>query len=87
MRSHSEAAAEFIADGERTDWHNETLWWVRAKRDKASKSIDDWEALREQASQIKNYTLDHLGELLLQFEKKSHSKWNQSSLGSRCQRT
>ncbi len=71
MRSHSEAATDFIADGERTDWHNETLWWVRAKRDKASKSIDDWEALREQASQIKNFTLDHLGELLLQFEEKA----------------
>ncbi len=71
MRSHSEAAADFIADGERTDWHNETLWWVRTKRDKASKAIDDWEALREQASQIKNYTLDHLGELLVQFEEKA----------------
>ena len=68
MRSHSEAAAAFIADGERTDWHNETLWWVRAKRDKAAKAIEDWEDLREQASQIKNYTLDNLGDLLLQFE-------------------
>ena len=68
MRNHSEAAAEFIANPTRTDWHNETLWWVRAKRDKASKALDDWEALREQASQIKNYTLDHLAELLIQFE-------------------
>ena len=68
MRSHSVAASEFIEDRERTNWHNETLWWVRAKRDKASKAIPEWEDLREQASQIKNYTLDHLGELLLQFE-------------------
>jgi len=68
MRSHSAAAAEFIADGERTDWHNETLWGVRAKRDKASKALPEWEDLREQASQIKNFTLDNLGELLVQFE-------------------
>lgn len=71
MRSHSESAATFIEDLDRTDWHNETLWWVRAKRDRAAKSIEDWEALREQASQIKNYTLDHLGELLVQFEEKA----------------
>lgn len=71
MLSHSESAATFIEDLERTDWHNETLWWVRAKRDRAAKSIEDWEALREQASQIKNYTLDHLGELLVQFEEKA----------------
>lgn len=71
MRSHSEASAEFIADQERTDWHNETLWWVRSKRDKASKALPDWENLREKASQIKNYTLDNLADLLLQFEEKA----------------
>ncbi|MEY3955760.1 MAG: hypothetical protein RLZ73_214, partial [Bacteroidota bacterium] len=49
MLSHSEASENFIADAERTDWHDETLWFVRAKRDNASKVLPEWEALREHA--------------------------------------
>ena len=68
MLSHSEASENFIADEERTNWHDETLWFVRSKRDLASKKVDDWERLRNQASSIKDYTLSNLAELLLQFE-------------------
>ncbi|MHA8049575.1 lactate utilization protein B [Aquirufa sp. ROCK-SH2] len=68
MLSHSEASEKFIADEERTNWHDETLWFVRSKRDIASKNVDDWERLRNQASAIKDYTLSNLGELLVQFE-------------------
>jgi L-lactate dehydrogenase complex protein LldF len=68
MLSHSEASEKFIADEERTNWHDETLWFVRSKRDVASKNVDDWERLRNQASDIKDYTLSNLGELLIQFE-------------------
>jgi L-lactate dehydrogenase complex protein LldF len=41
MLSHSEASEKFISDAERTDWHDETLWFVRAKRDKASKVLPE----------------------------------------------
>ena len=68
MLSHSEASEKFIADEERTNWHDETLWFVRSKRDIASKNVNDWERLRNQASAIKDYTLSNLGELLVQFE-------------------
>ena len=71
MLSHSEASENFIADAERTDWHDETLWFVRAKRDKASKVLPEWEAMREHASQIKDHTLANLGEYLQAFEAKA----------------
>lgn len=68
MLSHAEASEKFIANQERTDWHDDTLWFVRSKRDKASKLLPEWEALREQASQIKEHMLSHLPQYLLEFE-------------------
>ncbi|WP_205749483.1 lactate utilization protein B [Aquirufa rosea] len=68
MLSHAEASEKFIANQERTDWHDDTLWFVRAKRDKASKLIPEWEALREHASQIKEHMLSNLPQYLLEFE-------------------
>lgn len=65
---HAKAAAAFIADEPRTDWHDETLWFVRKKRDKAAHGLPEWEQLREWASQIKNHTLSNLDKYLLQFE-------------------
>jgi L-lactate dehydrogenase complex protein LldF len=73
MHSHAEASEKFIADAERTDWHDETLWFVRAKRDKASKVLPEWEALREHASQIKDHTLANLGSYLQAFEAKAQA--------------
>ena len=73
MSSHAEASEKFIADAARTDWHDETLWFVRAKRDKASKVLPEWEALREHASQIKDHTLANLGEYLQAFEAKAQA--------------
>ena len=55
MTGHSEKAARFLADEKRVDWHNQTLWMVRQKRDKAAQSVPEWEDLREQASQIKDH--------------------------------
>ena len=40
---HSEAATRFNKDEERVDWHDETLWLVRQKRDKAAHEIPEWE--------------------------------------------
>lgn len=66
--SHAELADIFNKDEDRVDWHDETLWWVRAKRDKAAHGLPEWEALRETASQIKHNVLSNLGQYLQQFE-------------------
>lgn len=67
--SHSEKARAFIQDAEKTQWHDETLWFVRKKRDLITKTIPEWEALRETASQIKDQVLDHLADYLEEFER------------------
>ena len=67
--SHPEAATRFVTNRERAHWHDQALWFVRAKRDRAAGVIPEWEELRDRAAQIKRYTLDHLGELLEQFER------------------
>jgi len=69
MKDHASLAEEFIKDEPRTDWHDETLWFVRQKRDKAAHGLPEWEQLREWASQIKNHTLSNLDEYLTTFEK------------------
>jgi L-lactate dehydrogenase complex protein LldF len=66
---HAESAGIFNQDEARVDWHDETLWFIRQKRDKSSKQIPEWEALREAASQIKDHTLSNLYQYLLDFEK------------------
>lgn len=66
---HSKAAEKFLRNGDMAAWHNETLWMVRAKRDKMSKEIPEWEDLREKACQLKLYSNSHLEELLIEFEK------------------
>jgi len=65
---HAAAAAAFNADVERTEWHDESLWFVREKRDRAAAAVPDWEALRERASTIKEHALTHLDDYLIQFE-------------------
>jgi L-lactate dehydrogenase complex protein LldF len=70
--SHPEAAARFVGNDARAHWHDQALWFVRAKRDRAAGVIPEWEELRERAAEIKQYTLDHLGELLEQFERNAH---------------
>ncbi|MBD0254757.1 MAG: lactate utilization protein [Cytophagales bacterium] len=67
-KDHATASEAFIEDEANTDWHNETLWFVRSKRDKAAHALPEWEALREQASQIKAHTLSHLDGYLVAFE-------------------
>lgn len=69
MKDHAELAEAFNQDEQRVDWHDETLWFVRQKRDKASHHILDWEKLRETASQIKNNVLSNLANYLEEFEK------------------
>lgn len=66
---HAELADIFNRDEKRVEWHDETLWWIRQKRDKAAWSLgENWEQLREQASQIKSHTLSRLAGYLQDFE-------------------
>jgi L-lactate dehydrogenase complex protein LldF len=66
--THSEASTLFNKDVKRVDWHDETLWFVREKRDKAAHQIPEWEILRETASQIKNNVLSDINNYLIEFE-------------------
>jgi len=67
-KDHATLALEFNRDEERVNWHDETLWWIRQKRDKAAHQLVEWESLREAASQIKNNVLSNLQNYLVQFE-------------------
>jgi len=67
--SHPQAATEFLKDQAKAKWHDETLWFVRDKRDRISKTIPEWEDLRNLASQIKENVLSKLDSYLEEFEK------------------
>jgi L-lactate dehydrogenase complex protein LldF len=73
MTNHSKSASLFLKDPPRADWHDETLWMVREKRDKAAGMIPEWENLRERASGIKESTLSQLDKFLIQFEENAIS--------------
>lgn len=64
---HAEAASRFISNKEEETWHNETLWFVRVKRDNVAKDVPEWEALRELSSKIKMHTITHLDKYAEQF--------------------
>lgn len=64
---HAEAASRFIQNKEQEDWHNETLWFVREKRDRMAMAVPEWEELRELSSKIKMHTISHLDKYLAQF--------------------
>jgi len=72
-KDHAELAREFNRDEERVNWHDETLWWIRQKRDKIAHQVPEWESLREAASQIKNNVLSNLHNYLLQFEQNAQA--------------
>src|SRR4051794_18372739 len=65
---HPTAAAEFIANTAKVRWHDAAIWGTRAKRDRASQSVPEWETLRDLASRIKLHTTSRLDEYLERFE-------------------
>jgi L-lactate dehydrogenase complex protein LldF len=69
MTGHAERAAKFAADDARAHWHDQALWFVRAKRDKAAAAVPDWERLRGLASAIKAHTQSRLADYLEEFER------------------
>lgn len=64
---HAEAATSFIKNKKQEQWHNETLWMVRQKRDNLAMLIPEWEELRQLSSKIKMHTVTHLDEYLDKF--------------------
>ena len=74
MSNHAKKAAAFLRDEERVRWHDQSLWFVREKRDNASKSVPDWEILRETAHKIKKHTLANLPRYLEEFEKNARAR-------------
>ena len=70
---HAEAANRFLKNKEQAAWHNETLWLVRAKRDKLAMEVPEWEDLREMASRIKMHTVSHLDRYLEMFAKNAEA--------------
>jgi L-lactate dehydrogenase complex protein LldF len=69
--NHASQAAAFIRDDARTHWHDEALWFVRTKRDKAARQVPEWERLRETAAAIKAHTMSRLADYLEEFEEQA----------------
>ena len=57
----------FLEDQNYADWHDKTFWGVRTKRDAMVHSLEEWERLREKASQIKRHTLTNIDTYLRRF--------------------
>jgi L-lactate dehydrogenase complex protein LldF len=74
---HPRLAAIFVRDDERAHWHDESLWFVRTKRDRAAASVPEWETLRDTASAIKAHTISNLANYLEEFER------NATALGAK----
>lgn len=72
-KDHAALAEVFNRDEARVDWHDETLWWVRKKRDVMAHSVPEWEQLREMASGIKSHVLSNLAEYLEQFSARAEA--------------
>ena len=68
---HPARAAKFVKNDARSHWHDETLWFVRVKRDRASQALPEWEHLRETASAIKANVVANLADYLEQFEREA----------------
>ena len=60
--------AEFIADTPHRESNDRCLWAARMRRDKVASTLPEWEEMRNIASEIKEHSLSHLDEYLVQFE-------------------
>jgi L-lactate dehydrogenase complex protein LldF len=74
ITTHPENAARFVANEARAHWHDQALWFVREKRDKAASLVPDWEALRDAASQIRAHTQGRLADYLEEFERNATAR-------------
>jgi L-lactate dehydrogenase complex protein LldF len=71
LETHSQLAKKFLSNQLRASWFNKSIWYQRDKRDIATKKLDEWETLRQLASDIKAHTLSKLDEYLVEFEQKA----------------
>lgn len=69
--THAELADKFNNDKKRVEWHDDTLWFIRQKRDNSVNQLEEWELLREAASKIKDNVLSDLVVYLKVFEEKA----------------
>jgi L-lactate dehydrogenase complex protein LldF len=69
MNEHAQNATVFLRDEARSAWHDQAVWWVRQKRDRAQHAIPEWEELRSLAQHIKAHTLSRLPDYLEEFER------------------
>ncbi len=66
---HPAAAEAFVANEPRARWHDQALWFVRDKRDRAAALVPDWEKLRDVAAVIRAHTRGRLADFLEEFER------------------
>ena len=69
---HQELAIKFYK--EKGPKHDKALWAIRQKRDKAIKEVKEWEILRTKASEIKDYVIENLQELIDEFIKNAKNE-------------
>jgi L-lactate dehydrogenase complex protein LldF len=69
MSSHPVKASAFLTDEPRAHWHDQSVWFVRVKRDRMAAMVPEWEELREAAAQIKAHTISRLADYLEMFER------------------
>ncbi len=67
----AENAAEFISDRTHEQHLDQLLWMLRTRRDEAASRVQEWEQLRDLASQIKEHTLSNLAHYLEMFESRA----------------
>lgn len=65
--THSKAAKKFLKNKSYAEWHDNTFWGLRVKRDSMAHQLPEWERLREAASGIKRHTLTNIDRYLEQF--------------------
>jgi len=69
--AHPKLASKFVANKDRSAWHDRALWFVREKRDRQADDVPEWEELRAAASAIKQHTMSRLPDYLEEFEQKA----------------
>ena len=69
--SHASLANGFLSEPGRAAWHDEALWFVREGRDRAARTVAEWDELVALAAQIKAHALANLPEMLEQFEREA----------------
>ena len=70
---HSKAASAFLSNKSRAQFLNQSIWYVREKRDNVAMQLVEWEELRELSSSIKRHTVTHLDTYLEQFASRAEA--------------